>query len=108
MKQAEKNGYYVSKSMNTGEEFKFGLELFKETYRFKPYESLINCDLPKVLVHGDKDSVLPYELSENVSSQCSNSIFKLIKNGEHTFMNLDTAIDEAIDVTVDFIKSVIK
>ena len=108
MKQAEKNGYYVSKSMNTGEEFKFGLELFKETYRFKPYESLINCDLPKLFVHGDKDSVLPYELSENVSSQCSNSIFKLIKNGEHTFMNLDTAIDEAIDVTIDFIKSVIK
>ena len=108
MKQAEKDGYYTSRSMNTAEEFKFGLELFKETYKYKPYENLIKCNLPKLFVHGDKDSVLPYKLSENVSNQCSNSIFKLIKNGEHTFMNLDTAIDEAIDVTVDFIKSVIK
>ena len=106
MKQAEKDGYYISRSMNTGEEFKFGLELFKETYKFKPYENLINCDLPKLFVHGDKDSALPCELSKNVSNQCSNSIFKFIKNGEHTFMNLDTAINEAIDVTIDFIKSI--
>ena len=106
MKKAEKDGYYISKSMNTGEEFKLGLELFKETYQFKPYENLINCDLPKLFVHGDKDSALPYELSEKVSKQCSNSIFKLIKNGEHTFMNSDEAINEAIDVTIEFIKNI--
>ena len=106
MKQAEKNGYYVSKSMNTGEEFKFGLELFKETYKYKPYENLIKCNLPKLFVHGDKDSALPFKLSETVSKQCSNSIFKLIKNGEHTFMNSNTAINEAIDVTINFIKNI--
>ena len=106
MKQAEKNGYYISKSMNTGEEFKFGLELFKETYQYKPYESLKECNLPILFVHGDKDSVLPFKLSETVSKQCSNSIFKLIKNGEHTFMNSNTAINEAIDVTINFIKNI--
>ena len=106
MKQAEKDGYYVSKSMNTGEEFKFGLELFKETYKYKPYENLIKCNLPKLFVHGDKDSALPFKLSETVSKQCSNSIFKLIKNGEHTFMNSNTAINEAIDVTINFIKNI--
>jgi pimeloyl-ACP methyl ester carboxylesterase len=92
--------------MNTGEEFKFGLELFKETYQYKPYESLKECNLPILFVHGDKDSALPYELSEKVSKQCSNSIFKLIKNGEHTFMNSNTAINEAIDVTINFIKNI--
>lgn len=106
MKQAEKNGYYISKSMNTGEEFKFGLELFKETYQYKPYESLKECNLPILFVHGDKDSALPFKLSETVSKQCSNSIFKLIKNGEHTFMNSNTAINEAIDVTINFIKNI--
>lgn len=106
MKQAEKDGYYISRSMNTGKEFRFGLELFKETYKYKPYENLIKCNLPKLFVHGDKDSVLPYELSEKVSKQCSNSIFQLIKNGEHTFMNSNDTIDSAIDVTIDFIKNI--
>ena len=106
MKQAEKDGYYTSRSMNTAEEFKFGLELFKETYKYKPYENLIKCNLPKLFVHGDKDSALPFKLSETVSKQCSNSIFKLIKNGEHTFMNSNTAINEAIDVTINFIKNI--
>lgn len=105
MKIAEKDGYYSSISMNTGKEFKFGLELFKETYKYKPYEKLIKCNLPKLLVHGEIDTVLPYKLSEEVSEKCNNSTFKLIKNGEHTFMNSDDAINEAIEVTIDFIKN---
>lgn len=104
MKIAEKDGYYTSKSMNTGEEFKFGYDLFKETYKYKPYEYLMKCSLPKLFVHGDKDSALPYQLSEDVSNKCNNSTFKLIKNGEHTFMNSDDTINEAIEVTIDFIK----
>ena len=105
MEVAEKNGYYTSRSMNTGEEFRFGLELFKETYKYKPYESLMKCSLPKLFVHGDKDSALTYQLSEKVSNKCSNSIFKLIQNGEHTFMNSDETINEAIKVTMDFINN---
>ena len=105
-KEAELNGYYTSRSINTGEEFKFGLELLNETYKYKPYESLKECKLPKLFVHGDKDSALPCELSEIVSSNCSNSTFKLIKGGEHTFMNTDIAINEAINVTIEFIKNI--
>ena len=105
-KEAELNGYYVSRSMNTGKEFKFGLELFNETYKYKPYENLEKNNIPKLFVHGDIDSALPYELSEKVSNNCSNSTFKLIKGGEHTFMNSDEAIKEAIDVTIDFIKNI--
>ena len=104
MKQAEKDGYYVSRSINTGEEFKFGLDLFKETYKYKPYEKLINNNLPKLFVHGDSDNVLPYEISANVSKKCNNSTLKLIKNGNHTFMNSQNTINEAIEVTIDFIK----
>ena len=106
MKEAEKKGYYTSKSMNTGEEFKFGLELFKETYKYKPYENLEKCNLPKLFVHGDNDSALPYKLSERVSANCSNSFLKLIKGGEHTFMNSNETINEAIGVTIDFIKNI--
>ena len=105
-KEAELNGYYTSRSMNTGKEFKFGLELFNETYKYKPYENLKACNLPKLFVHGDKDSVLQYGLSEGVSNNCTNALFKLIKGGEHTFMNSDESINEAIDVTIEFIKNI--
>lgn len=37
-KIAEENGFYISKSINTGKEFKFGLELFNEVDEYKPYE----------------------------------------------------------------------
>lgn len=102
MKIASKDGYYTSRSMNTGEEFKFGYDLFKETYKFKPYEYLIKCNLPKLFVHGDKDNALQYELSEKVCNQCSNATFRLIKDGGHTFMNSSDAINTAVDVTVNF------
>ena len=105
MDEAIKNSFYVSKSMHSKKEFKFGLELFKETYKYKPYENLSKCNLPKLFVHGNKDSALPYELSETISSKCNNSIFKLIKNGEHTFMNLKEIIDEAVKETIDFINN---
>lgn len=103
-KEAEKNGYYVSRSISTGKEFKFGLELFYETYKYKPYENIAKCKLPKLFVHGDKDSAVSYELSEKVSSNCTNSTFKIIKDGEHTFMNSDESINSAIDITIDFIE----
>ena len=105
-KIAEEKGYYTSKSMNSGEDFRFGLDLFNETYKYKPFEKIKECDLPKLFVHGDMDRALPYTLSEEVSNNCSNSTFKLIKGGEHTFMNSDDAINEAIKVTIDFINEV--
>ena len=105
MKEAENNGYYVTRSLKTGKEFKFGLELFKETYKYKPYENLIKCDLPKLFVHGDKDSAVPYTLSIEISNKCSNSTLKLIKNGEHNFLDSQDSINEAIDITVDYIKN---
>ena len=105
-KDAEKFGYYISRSMNTGKEFKLGLELFNETYEYKPYENLKKCILPKLFVHGNEDSAIPCKLSERVSSNCSNSTLKIINGGEHTFMNSNESISEAIDVTIEFIKNI--
>jgi len=102
-KIAENNGFYISKSINTGEEFKFGLNLFNEIDKYKPYEELRKCDLPKLFVHGEIDSAVPYELSKEIANKCNNSKFVLIKNGEHTFQNSKETIEEAASVTVDFI-----
>lgn len=105
-KIAERDGYYVSKSMHSDRQFRFGLDLLNETFKYKPYDGLINCSLPKLFVHGQLDSAIPFKASKEVCDKCTNSTFKLIKNGEHTFMNSEDAINEAIDVTINFIKSI--
>ena len=103
-KIAEKDGFYISRSLNTGKEFKFGLELFNEVDKYKPYEQLIKCNLPKLFVHGEIDSAVPYKVSKDVSEICTNSKCVLIKNGEHTFQNSKDVLEDAINVTIDFIK----
>ena len=106
-KIAENNGFYISKSMNSGENFRFGLELFNEIEQYKPYRELQKCNLPKLFVHGEIDSAVPYELSKEVSEICNNSKFELVENGEHTFQNSKEAIEKAVDVTIKFIKEII-
>lgn len=106
-KVAENDGFYISKSINSGKEFKFGLQLFNEVDMYKPYEELQKCDLPKLFVHGEIDSAVPYKLSKAVAEMCNNSRFELIENGEHTFQNSKESIEKAVDVTIKFIKEVL-
>ena len=94
--------------MNSGENFRFGLELFNEIEQYKPYRELQKCNLPKLFVHGEIDSAVPYELSKEVSEICNNSKFELVENGEHTFQNSKEAIEKAVDVTIKFIKEIKK
>lgn len=103
---AERDGFYVSRSMNSGEEFRFGLELFNEIDKYKPYEALENNNLPKLFIHGEIDSAVPYELSKKVSNNCRNARFILIQNGEHTFQNAKEAINTAVNETVVFINEI--
>ena len=104
---AEKQGYYVSKSVSTGKDFRFGKELFDEIDKFKPYEEIQKNDFPKLFVHGKIDSVIPYTLSEDVSKKCNNSKLALIEDGNHTFDNSKKALQEAVNATLDFIKKLI-
>ena len=106
-KIAKNDGFYISKSMNSGKEFKFGLQLFNEIDMYKPYGELQKCDLPKLFVHGETDSAVPYKLSKDVEEICKNAKFELIKNGDHTFQNSKEAIEKAVDVTLNFIEEVL-
>lgn len=105
-KVAEKDGYYTSVSKRTGKKFKLGLPLFKEVNNIIPYKNLTKINLPILFVHGKEDKLVPYELSAQVSSMCKNSNLELINNGEHSFINSEKALKEAIEKTVTFIKDI--
>ena len=70
-------------------------------------KSLINVELPILFVHGLIDNMVPYELSVKVSKLCKNSRLELIENGTHTFDNDKIALDNAINVTINFINELL-
>lgn len=107
-KIAEEKGYYSSISKSSGKEFKIGLQLFEEVNRTTPYKNLLDIEIPILFVHGNKDKMVPVELSKKVNSMCKNSKFELIENGDHTFNNSEQALNSAIEKTLDFIKKVFK
>ena len=51
--------------------------------------------------------MVPYESSVKVSKMCKNAKLELIENGSHTFDNDVNALNKAIDVSIDFIKSIL-
>lgn len=105
---AEENGYFEVKSKRTGKVFKLGLPLYKEVYSIVPYKKLINLELPILFVHGLIDNMVPYDLSVKVSKLCKNSKLELIENGTHTFDNDMNALNKAIDVSIEFVKMILK
>lgn len=106
-KIAEENGYFEIKSKRTGKAFKLGLPLFEEIYSIVPYKKLINVKLPILFVHGLIDNMVPYELSVKVSKLCENSKLELIENGTHTFDNDINALNNAINVSINFVKDIL-
>jgi pimeloyl-ACP methyl ester carboxylesterase len=104
---AEKNGWFEVTSKRTGRVFRLGKTLYDEVYKIVPYESLIKVELPILFVHGLIDNMVPYESSVKVSKMCKNAKLELIENGSHTFDNDVNALNKAIDVSIDFIKSIL-
>lgn len=104
---ANKNGWFEVKSKRTGKVFRLGKNLYDEVYKIVPYESLIKVELPILFVHGLIDNMVPYELSVRVSKMCKNAKLELIENGTHTFDNDVNALDEAIEVSIEYAKEIL-
>lgn len=100
---AERDGYYTSKSVSTGKDFRFGKKLFDEVYSIKPYENLSKIDLPIIFVHGTKDEVIPYDYIIKAHKLCKNSRLEIIENGNHNFDNNKEAEMKSIDKIVNFV-----
>ena len=104
MQIAKDKGYYEIVSKRTGKSFKLGIKLYEEIHKLVPYKHLIDKDVPILFVHGTKDRMIPYSLSEKVNALCKNSSLELIENGDHTFDNDSNALLKACDVTIKFIR----
>lgn len=78
-----------------------GNKLFEEMAEFKPFEKIKDLRLPILIVHGDKDTKVPYSDSVEASKDRKNISLLTIKDAEHGFHQVKEAI-RAIVPTVTF------
>jgi hypothetical protein len=84
--------------------FKIGKGLIDEIKRFKPWSALAKTEIPKLFVHGDRDTYIPVEDSVKYASEINNSSLKIIHGAEHGFHDNPRHAEEANRATIAFFK----
>lgn len=84
--------------------FVIGKPLFDEMATLFPYKELKNIKIPLVILHGNKDTYVPYEDSKEAVVGMKNGSLVTIKNGEHGFHEPEEKMQEADNETLKFFK----
>lgn len=69
-------------------EFELGAKLIVEFKVIKPYEFLKEIKLPLLVIHGNKDSMVPYKVSKKYGKPNKTSEFMTVKNADHGFIDI--------------------
>ncbi|MCJ7508161.1 MAG: alpha/beta hydrolase [candidate division Zixibacteria bacterium] len=69
-------------------EFQLGAKIIEEFKVIKPYELLKDIDLPVLVIHGNKDSMVPFKLAKKYGKPNKQSEFVAIKNADHGFTDI--------------------
>lgn len=66
-------------------DFRIGPKLIDELSNLKSFEKIKCPSIPVLVVHGNKDSVVSFEIAQNYSDSNSNSAFEIINGADHGF-----------------------
>ncbi len=96
--QLDERGFVIYKK--DGKEYKFPREYFKERQSMKQEEILTKIKSPVLMIHGQKDHVVPLEHSiEAMQYLSEESKLAIIKDGDH---ELDDKMDKVISLSVEW------
>ncbi len=84
--------------------FVIGKVLFDEMAKYKPYDALQIIKLPTAIIHGTRDTKVPYEDSKKYVSSLQSGSLITIEDAEHGFHEPKERA-KAIDATVGFFVS---
>jgi esterase/lipase len=103
VERLEKNGFIIFRDDYTGKEFKIGKEFWTEfeTLDLGKYLKRIKC--PVLILHGDKDTVVPLNQSENAIKIIGSKIkeLRIINGAEHGFHD-SISEKQVIDLTLNW------
>jgi pimeloyl-ACP methyl ester carboxylesterase len=83
-KHLEKKGYLL-----LDDAFEIGAKLVEELRVIKPYELLKEIECPMLTIHGNKDAMVPYDISKRYCAGNNNFEFITIKDADHGFIAYD-------------------
>jgi pimeloyl-ACP methyl ester carboxylesterase len=84
------------------EEFEVGRVLFEELHHYRPLNYLVASRVPALVVHGDQDSAVSYEISRQAASARLNTDFHTVRGSDHGFDTRERE-DEAVAVTLNWL-----
>jgi pimeloyl-ACP methyl ester carboxylesterase len=86
------------------DEFALGPVLFEEFQRYQPDESFTRSTVQSLVVHGDQDSYVSYEIARDAASRHPDCVFHTVPGSDHGFDSRERE-DQAIQVTIDWLAS---
>lgn len=85
-----------------GEKIKLNYSFFEDAIKANVYESADEIKLPTLIVHGDKDKIVPIEQSKKTASLIENCMLEIIKGADHTYSNPEH-FEMMLDLISEFI-----
>lgn len=82
--------------------FRLGPALFAEMHHYDVRKAFLASQVPALVIHGDKDSAVSYDVAEDASRQRANTAFEGVSGSGHGF-HLDGYDDHVIRVTCDWL-----
>ena len=83
-------------------EFRLGRVMFDELSRYDPVDEFVRDTRPALVVHGDHDSYVSYEVARDSAAARSRCEFHTVVGSDHGFDSRERE-DEAIKVTTDWL-----
>jgi uncharacterized protein len=83
-------------------EFALGRVLFEEFRNYRPVEHFLTAGQPALVVHGDKDSYVSYDIAKNAAQARKNCRFYTVEGSDHGF-DSRAREDEAIEVSAEWL-----
>lgn len=83
-------------------EFRLGRVMFDEFSRYQPADDFVRDSRPALVVHGDQDSYVSYDIARDAAAARTNCDFHTVAGSDHGFDSRERE-DEAIKVTVDWL-----
>ena len=87
--------------------FEIGCVLYEEMKQYDPYHCFIKSSIPSIIIHGSRDSYVPYDVSRAACEEQKNCTLCTIKDSDHCFDSRERE-DEAIAITADWLEKLFK
>jgi alpha-beta hydrolase superfamily lysophospholipase len=82
--------------------FQLGRVMFEEMKRYDPRQSFVESHVPALVIHGDRDSYVSYEVAKAAAADHAAAEFHTVVGSDHGF-DSPAREEEAIRVTVEWL-----